>query len=227
MNRARARNDFPRRESFSGMKRIFRAMTAGVLTATAVSRSAEAPAGGVEPAAAVAAPPAAAEPREEVIPLYEGRRAVVAVPAGFQAVMKKDPAGVLALELAAPHQRVTLSVVFLPDADEAVASVRTRREKMFELFQEFVDASTEKAMRFEELAPRAGAGTYCVFTDARLAGKAPYPPGEYLHVTAGVKAWDGIVAVFKCFSNDTTSADYQAVMRLLRESLSEKAGPLK
>jgi len=227
VNRLRARNDFRRRESFSGMKRIFRAMTMGMLAAGAAGRGAEVPAGGAESAAAVATAAPGPEAREEIIPLYEGRRAVVAVPAGFQAVLKRDPAGVLALELAAPHQRVTLSVVFLPDADEAVASVRTRREKMFELFQEFVDASTEKAMRFEELAPRAGAGTFCVFTDARLAGKAPYPPGEYLHVTAGVKAWDGMLAVFKCFSNDTTSADYQAVLRLLRESLSEKVGPLK
>lgn len=220
----RARNDSPRREPFSGTKRFFRAMTAGVLTAGAAGRGAEAPAGGVEPAAAIAA---RAEPREVVVPLHEGRRAGVAVPAGFQAVMKKDPAGVPALELAAPHRRVTLRVVFLPDADEAVASARTRREKMFELFREFVDASTEKAMRFEELAPRAGAGTFCVFTDARLAGKAPYPPGEYLHVTAGVKAWDGMLAVFTCFSNDTTSADYQAVLRVLRESLGEKVGPLR
>ncbi len=181
----------------------------------------------VEAGTAGAAVAPATEAREEVFPLYEGRRAAVTVPPGYQAVLKRDPAGVIALELAAPHQRVTLSVVFLPDADDAVANARTRREKMFELFQEFVEASTEKAMRFEELEPRVGAGTYCVFTDARLVGKAPYPPGEYLHVTAGVKAWDGMIAVFKCFSNDTTSADYQTVLRLLRESLSEKAGPLK
>ncbi len=208
------------------MKRLFRA-AAGILAWGGAATGVAGVLAAVAPAIGQVAEAVEARAREESIPLYEGRRAAVAVPAGFQAVVKRDPAGVIALELAAPHQRVTMCVVFLPVTDEAVANARTRREKMFELFQEFVDASTEKAMRFEELAPRAGAGTYCVFTDARLAGKAPYPPGEFLHVTAGVKAWDGMIAVFKCFSNDTVSADYQAVMRLLRESLSEKAGPLK
>ena len=82
-------------------------------------------------------------------------------------------------------------------------------------------------MQFEELEPRTGAGTYCVFTDANLIGKAEVPAGEYLHLTAGLKAWPGVVAVFRLFSNETDSPEYQALMKTLRESLLERPVPLR
>jgi hypothetical protein len=66
-----------------------------------------------------------------------------------------------------------------------------------------------------------------VFTDAKLASQEKRPAGEYLHLTAGIKAWPGVVAVFRLFSNDTTSPEYQSLLKMLRESLEEKAGPLK
>jgi hypothetical protein len=98
---------------------------------------------------------------------------------------------------------------------------------MNEMFDEYVASSTEKAMQFEELDPQTGAGTYCVFTDANLASQEKRPAGEYLHLTTGIKAWPGVVAVFRLFSNDTRSAEYQALLKMLRESVEEKAGPLK
>jgi hypothetical protein len=89
-----------------------------------------------------------------------------------------------------------------------------------------VEGSVEKAMQFEELDPKVGAGTYCVFTDANLVGKAKLPPGEFLHSTTGLKAWPGVVAVFTLLSNDTTSHEYTSVMKMLRTSVEERAPPL-
>jgi len=66
-----------------------------------------------------------------------------------------------------------------------------------------------------------------VFTDAKLRGRSSLPPGEYLHLTVGLKAWPGVVAVFRIFSQDTTSAEYQAILGLLRESVEERAVPLR
>jgi hypothetical protein len=57
-------------------------------------------------------------------------------------------------------------------------------------------------------------------------GRTDLPPGEYLHVTAGLKAWPGVVVIFRFFSNDTDSPGYQAIMKMLRESLQEKSVPL-
>jgi hypothetical protein len=165
--------------------------------------------------------------REEVVPLTESRRLFVAVPEGFTYSAKTDEIGAINLQLAAPGDAVTVHVLLLPDPEEKLKGARARKEKMVELFQEFVEGSVEKAMQFEELSPRAGAGTYCVFTDAKLVDKTELPAGEYHHLTSGLKACSGVVAVFRIFSNDTKSTEYLAAMKLLRDSLNEKVGPLR
>jgi hypothetical protein len=165
--------------------------------------------------------------REEMVPLTEGRRVAVAVPSGFTFAAGKDDTGPITLKLQGANDEVSVDIQFLPDPEGRFGSARSQRELLNQLFGEHVDSSTEKAMRFEELEPRIGSGTYCVFTDASLVGKAELPKGEYLHLTTGIKVWPGVVAVFRCFSNDTTSAQYRSVLRMLRESVHEKPVPMK
>jgi hypothetical protein len=165
--------------------------------------------------------------REETVFLFENRKLTIAVPDGFEYVTGKDESGMITIKLADPRSKVSGEVKFLPDPEGKFANARARKELMHEMFFDYVESAKEKAMQFEELEPKAGAGTYCVFTDSNLVGKTTYPPGEFLHLTAGLKTWPGVVAVFRFFSNDTTSAEYQAVLKLLRESVQEKAAPLK
>ena len=173
---------------------------------------------------AVAAPPKA---REETAFLFENRKLAVAVPDGFGCVTSKNEDGFVTMRLGDPKDRYSVELLFLPDPDRQFAGGRARREKMVELLADYVGSSSEKGMQFEELDPRTGAGTYCVFTDAVLVGKEKLPPGEYVHLTAGLKVWPGVVAIFRFFSNDTTTAEYRAVMAMLRESVQEKAVPLR
>lgn len=175
----------------------------------------------------VATLPAASAPREEPLFLFENRKVVLAVPEGFSLEKGREAAGLITIRLAEARDRVSAEIRFLPDAESRFVQARPRKELMNEMFNEYVAASTEQAMQFEELDPRTGAGTYCMFTDAKLVGKSPPPAGEYLHLTVGVKAWPGVIAIFRIFSQDTTSPDYQAVLKLLRESLEERAVPLK
>lgn len=172
-------------------------------------------------------PALAALAHEESVFLFENRKVTVAVPEGFGYATAKDDSGMMSVKLADPKDRVSLELRFLPDPDGRFASARARKELMNELFTDYVESSTEKAMQFEELEPRTGAGTYCIFTDSALAGKSKPPAGEFLHLTTGVKTWSGVVAVFRFFSNDTHSAEYQAVMKVLRDSVEEKPVPLK
>jgi hypothetical protein len=165
--------------------------------------------------------------REQKLALTESREVIVAVPDGFELVTGQDENGFVVVKLHDPTQSISLDLQFLPDPEGKFANSRARLELMHEMFAEYVDASTEKAMQFEELRPRTGTGTYCVFTDEKLVGRTELPPGEYVHLTTGVKAWPGVVAVFRCFSNDTSSAGYKAVMVMLRESVHEKLAPLK
>ena len=170
-------------------------------------------------AAALAAPKEKA--RDELLVLFGQRRVTLAVPAGFVFSSDKDERGLITARLADPKEKITLEISFLPDSDGEAATPRGRKEFLVQTFQRYVAASVEQAMQFEELEPRAGAGTYCVFTDQDLVGKTKLPPGEYLYSTTGVKAWRGCLAVFTLLSQSTTSDEYRSAMKLLRESLVE------
>ena len=175
----------------------------------------------------VMATEAAPKSRELKIALSENREVVISVPDGFALVTGQDDSGLPVVKLSGPNESVTIDLHFLPDPEGKYATPRARMELMHEMFVEFVDASTEKGMQFEELGPKTGAGTYCVFTDKKLVGKTELPPGEYVHLTIGIKAWPGVIAVFRCFSNETASAGYKAIITMLRESVHEKPIPLK
>ena len=175
----------------------------------------------------IATLPAAVPPRDETLFLFDNRKVVLAVPEGFSLERGREAAGVITIRLADSGDRVSGEIRFLPDPELRFMQSRPRKELMNEMFNEYVSASTEQAMQFEELEPRVGAGTYCVFTDARLVGRNPLPAGEYLHLTAGLKAWPGVIAIFRVFSQDAKSREYQAMLALLRESLEERAVPLK
>jgi hypothetical protein len=170
---------------------------------------------------------ATAVAKEESIAIFDHRTVGVTVPEGFTLTQEIDQNGARVVRLANAAGSVDFEATFLPDADgDLASSARARKEMMVESFQSFVAESSEQTMQFEELDPRSGAGTYCVFTDAKLVGAEKLPPGEFRRVTVGLKAWRGGYAMFKLFSNDVTSADYLAALKLLRESLEEKStGP--
>lgn len=169
------------------------------------------------------APSAAAKEkaREETLLLFGQRRVALAVPEGFVYSSGKDERGLITAKISDPKEKIALQISFLPDADGDFTTSRGRKELMVQSFQQYVAGSVEQAMQFEELEPRFGGGTYCVFTDSSLVGKAKIPAGEYLHSTTGIKSWTNCLAVFTLLSNDTKSAEYRAVMKLLRESVSE------
>lgn len=174
-------------------------------------------------AAVSAAPPG----QDETVFIFQNRRITITVPAGLGFASSRDDRGVITVRIGHPKEKVSLELTFLPDPDGRFATARGRKEFLNETFHAYVASSVEKAMQFEELDPRAGAGTYCVFTDANLVGRAKLPAGEFLHSTTGLKAWSGVGAVFTLFSNETQSKEYQSLMTMLRESVAEKPGPLR
>jgi hypothetical protein len=172
------------------------------------------------------AAPAAAQ-REEILELAPGRRVTLAVPPGFAVERPADPAAPPELRLRDAAGTVSLDLAFLPDPEGRAATPRARRERLVELFEEHVAASVEQAMRFEELEPRRGAGTWCLFTDRALVGRAELPPNEYRLLAVGVKAWPGVMVVFRLFSQDAASAAHRAAWGILRDSVEERPVPLR
>ncbi|MDO8539749.1 MAG: hypothetical protein Q7S40_04850 [Opitutaceae bacterium] len=177
--------------------------------------------------AAKRAKPPATNTESQSIELFENRKILIELPEGFMMNRGSDARGVPAVRVFDAKERVSLEITFLPDPEERFSDGFARKELMHQLFQEFLAGSEERAMQFEELEPKNGRGTYCVFTDRALAGKTSPPPNEYLNVTTGVKSWPGVVAVFTLFSNGTSSPEYRAAMTMLRESVHERVGPLR
>ena len=164
---------------------------------------------------------AAQKYRDETVFLFQNRKVTVAVPEGLGFQSSKNERGIISVRLGDPKNTINLQVSFLPDPEGRFASARDRKEFINETFHEYVAASVEKGMQFEELDPKVGAGTYCVFTDSSLVGKSRLPRGEFLQTTTGLKAWPGVVAVFTVFGNETTSMEYLAVMNMLHEGLAD------
>lgn len=160
--------------------------------------------------------------REETLILYDQRRVTLAVPEGFVYSSKKDESGMITARVHDPKEKISLQISFVPDPESECGTSRGRKEVMVQSFRHLVADSVEKAMQFEELEPRNGAGTYCVLTDATLAGRTALPPGEYLQSTNGIKSWRGCFALFTLLSQNTTSEDYRSAMKILRESLAEQ-----
>lgn len=170
----------------------------------------------------VVAASAAGGEREESVFLFQNRRVTIEVPEKLGFASSKNERGIISVRLGHPKEKISLEIAFLPDPEGRFSTARNRKEFMNETFRDYLADSVEKAMQFEELEPKTGSGTYCVFTDAKLVGKTKLPPGEYLHSTAGLKTWPGVVAVFTVFSNEITSKEYQSVMTMLRQSVQEK-----
>jgi hypothetical protein len=162
--------------------------------------------------------------KEESVLLYEDRRVVVTIPAGFEYQRTINEGGTVRLHLVALQERVSLDITLTPDPTGEFASPRARKEFLVERFHEYVEASVEQAMEFEEftVGGSKGTGTYCVLTDARLVRQPVLPPNEYRLVTVGMKVAGGCAAVFTLFSDDTTSKEYTAAMATLREGLQVK-----
>jgi hypothetical protein len=171
----------------------------------------------------IAAGPLAA--KEESILLYESRRVTITVPEGLEYVRVVDKRG-LAFVVTDPQRSVVLQVTLVPDQEKNFAAARARKEFLVDNFHEYLESSVEQAMQFEEMNPRVGACTYCVFTDAHLVGRKEMPPNEYLYATIGVKTGEGFAAIFTLLSNDTSSKEYQATLKILRDSVHVKTtGP--
>ncbi|MBI5771282.1 MAG: hypothetical protein HZA93_26140 [Verrucomicrobia bacterium] len=167
-----------------------------------------------------------------LLTVFGQRKLALTLPAGFTLDQAPEVSrGLTAVRLSGPKDAMNLQLFFVPDptGGELARSARARKEFLVREFQAYVGSSTEQAMQFEEFDERNGsAGTYCAFTDSALLGKPQLPPNEFLHVTVGLRAWPDGCALFKLFSHDLISAEYRALLAVMRDGLELKPlTPLK
>jgi len=156
--------------------------------------------------------------KEELLPLYGQDRVAIEVPEDWNYASRQDD-GLVSAQLSDQGRQVSLQITFFPDPEGRMADVENQTALMGDLAMEYIEGSVEKAAKLEPLKPRRGSGLFCVFTDAKLAGKTELPPNEYRHATAGIRSSAGWFAAFTLLSQDTTSPAYRRALGLLRTSL--------
>lgn len=159
--------------------------------------------------------------KEETLALFDHRRVSIQVPENYVYTSGIDRRGLSTVKITDLGLKVELVVSFLPDPDGRLAKEDDQRAFVADTSLPYARDSVEKDYDFKDLSPRSGTGMYCVFTDSSLVKKLPVPPGDYLKVTTGLKAWPGCFFIFTLLSNDTASDEYQAAMKLLRQSFEE------
>jgi hypothetical protein len=165
--------------------------------------------------------------KEETLILFQDHNLTIDVPEGYLFSSGRDERGIISVKISDPKEKIDLQVSFFPDAKNRLATEEGQMSSVAELCQPYAEGSVEKSYDFKALEPQSGTGTYCVFTDASLVKKMPFPPGEFLNVTCGVKSWPGCYLIFTLLSNDTTSKEYQTAMKLVKASFAEKPDPGK
>jgi hypothetical protein len=162
--------------------------------------------------------------REETV-LLDKHRVTISVPEGYVYSSGRDEQGIIMAKLSDPKEKVDLQVRFQTDTGARLGGEAQQMEFLANVCRQYAESSVEKGYEFRALEPRKGNGTYCSFTDATLAGRLPIPKGEFLHVTTGVKVWNGCVLIFTVLSNDVTSKEYQTALKLVKESFEETPAP--
>lgn len=163
--------------------------------------------------------------KEEIVVSSDQRKISVQLPEGFS-LSSKEADGVVAAEIVDAKRTLSLHMDFVPDPNARLGTEDSQKDMLADVSQNEAEQSVEKGYNFQSLEPRSGGGIYVVFTDASLAGK-PTPPGEYLKLTRGIKSWSGFAVVFSLMSQDSSSDEYKAVMKMLKQSVEEKkpSGP--
>jgi hypothetical protein len=156
--------------------------------------------------------------------LPEGERVVVVVPEGWKLARDRGENGVVTARLTDPGERLSLHLTFLPHLDGRLAGEEAQARVLGELIEPYLAHAVEKEARLQPLRAHRAEGFYCLFTDARLVDRRELPPDEYRHATVGLRVAERWFAVFTLFSQDTTSAEYRAALRVVQIGLRDAGG---
>jgi hypothetical protein len=149
----------------------------------------------------------------------------VAVPKGWTMSTQKEEDSGVAVTLSPPagvNAKLLLNVAFVPEPKPV--SKDEVEEKVLSVCDQFVDASVEKKKIPREFSLTGSAfGSYCVFTDASLVGKAS-KSDEFKVIGVGIIRYsDDVMAAVSIAGDDEKGSDFGAMMAAIAStSLAKK-----
>ncbi len=149
----------------------------------------------------------------ETIDLGTHGSLAIAVPKGWTLSTQKEEDSGVAVTLAPPagvNAKLLLNIAFVPEPKPV--SKEEVQEKVLSVCDQFVDASVERKKTLRDFALTSPAfGSYCIFTDASLVGKAS-KPDEFKVIGVGIIRYsDDVMAAVSIAGDDETGPDFAAM----------------
>jgi hypothetical protein len=138
----------------------------------------------------------------------------ISVPKGWTLSTQKEEDSGFAITVSPPsgvNAKLLVNIAFVPEPKPT--SRDEIQEKVLSVCDQFVDASVEKKKTLRDFSLQGSAfGSYCVFTDASLVGKAP-KPDEFKVIGVGIIRYtDEIVAAISIAGDDEKGPDFAAML---------------
>jgi hypothetical protein len=138
----------------------------------------------------------------------------ISVPKGWTLSTQKEEDSGFAITISAPagvNAKLLVNLAFVPEPKPV--SKDELQEKVLSVCDQFVDASVEKKKTLRDFSLSGSAfGSYCIFTDASLVGKAP-KPDEFKVIGVGIIRYsDDVMAAVSIAGDDEKGSDFSAMM---------------
>ena len=149
-------------------------------------------------------------------------RLSIDLPPGYSYKTERDQEGNARVTIENPVWQISITAIVAAESDPKITTTEWQQNMLISECADALSQSKEGDYKFKPLGTKNGTGTYCIFTDSTLKKGDSIPAGEYINMTAGVKAWPGCLVFFKIMSNDVSSDEYREAFMLMRDSFSRQ-----
>lgn len=145
----------------------------------------------------------------------------ILVPAGYSFRVERDRENNAAVFMENPVWGISITAFLISDREHPLTTTDWQRNELISRVAGAFAQAKEADYNIQPLHPVSGTGVFCVFTDGTYKRVEDLPPGEFLHLTGGVRAWRGCFVYFQIMSNDLTSPEYQEAFGLFETSFTQ------
>jgi hypothetical protein len=154
-----------------------------------------------------------------------GPKFIVDVPMGYSFATETAQDGAVLVTMNNPVWQISVTAVVGQVSDPAVTSADWQRDFLIGRMAQALPDAKETDYNFKPLNPGPGqTGIVCVFTDAKYKTAEELPPNEFLHMTGGIRAWQGGAIHFTIMSNSIKSPEYREVYEMFRTGFVMQSG---
>lgn len=153
---------------------------------------------------------------QRTLALPSGPKFSITVPMGYSYQADFDQDGNSRVIMENPVWEIKMVALVIAERDPKITTADWQKDTLITLMAAALPLAKETDYNFKPLNPRTGTGTYVQFTDAELKKGDKLNPGEFLHLTGGIRAWRGVFVHFQILSNDLQSEEFREVMDLFK-----------